>query len=128
MTDTYEQKVLFWLREMLLSQDLQIGSGGKRIMVDEVYLEPEGTEGNSAVIVFREKRRPHCRFGFRFPLRHLALGEGGTEEQRKRWSDPEGTGPQVDADMIVYGYLTEQIEAANEGLPQACEENSITWL
>ena len=128
MANTYEQKVLFWLREMLIEHDPQFGSRGNRILIEEVYLEPEGPEGTSAVIVFREKRRPQCRFGFRFPLLRLGSDEGGTEEQPKRWRDPEGEGPQVDADMIVYGYLREQIEAANEGLPQACEENSITWV
>lgn len=118
-TDMYEQRVLFWLREMLLKQDPQIGSGDKRITIDDVYIEAGGTEDNMAVIMFWEKRRPQCRFGFRFPL---------DKEQRKQWYDPEGEGPQAEADMIVYGYLRELIEAADEGLPQECEANSITWL
>ncbi len=126
-TDVYEQKVLFWLREMLLKHDPQIGSGDRRITADEVYMELGGTEGNRAVIVFREKSRPQCRFGSRFPL-HEEFVQGATEEQRKRWSDPEGEGPQVDADIIVHGRLRELIEAADEGLPENCADDSITWV
>ena len=118
-TDAYEQKVLFWLREMLLKHDPQIGSGDRRITIDDVYIEPGGTEDNMAVIMFREVRRPLCRFGFRFPL---------YKEERKHWYDPEKEGPQAEADMIVHGYLREQIEAADEGLPENCADNSITWV
>ena len=127
MTDTYEQKVLFWLREMLINHDPQIGQGDKRITVDEVHLEPGGPEGNKAVILFREVRRTHCVFGVRYPIRE-GFVQGATEEQLKRWNDPEGEGPYGDADMIVHGRLREQIESATEGLPQECDMNSITWL
>ncbi len=126
ITDVYEQKVLFWLQEMLLKQDPQIGSGDQRITVDEVYLVPGGTE-NTAVIVFREKRRPQCQFGSRFPL-YQGFVQGATEEQQTQWSDSERNGPQVDADVIVHGHLRELIEAADMGLPENCAENSITWV
>ena len=111
----------------MINHDPQIGLGDKRITIDEVHLEPGGLEGNRVVILFREARRPYCVFGVRCPVRE-GFVQAATEEQRKRWNDPEGEGPQVDADMIVHGRLREQIEATTERLPQECDANSITWL
>lgn len=126
MADAYEQKVLFWLRKMLMENNPQIGSGKKQITVDEVRLEP-GEPEDQVVILFREAARPHCLFGFRVPAREGTL-QGASEEQRKAWNNPEGTGPQVYADIIVNGWLRERIEAADMGLPANCDPRRITWI
>ncbi len=66
MATSYEQKVLALLHTMLIEHDLQIGPGKRRIVVEEVRLEAgEPEEGASAVILFREVRRPQCLFRFR---------------------------------------------------------------
>lgn len=126
MPDTYEQKVLFWLRKMLLEHDPQIGPEGRHITVDEVRLEP-GKPDDQVVILLREARRPHCLFGFRFPAREgPALGI--SEEDMRVLNDPEEIGPQVEADIIVNGWLRERIEAADMGLPEDCAATGITWI
>jgi hypothetical protein len=126
MATSYEQKVLAWLHTMLIEHDPHIGSGEKRILVDEVRLEADGSEDDWVVILFREVRRPQCIFGFR-TLAREPTPPGALEWQGKVWDDPEGTGPQVDADMIVAS-LREEIEAADIGLPENCDPTSITWI
>src|SRR5258708_36440786 len=66
MATSYEQKVLALLHTMLIEHDLQIGPGKRRIVVEEERLEPGGPEeGDSAVILISEGRRPHCLFWIR---------------------------------------------------------------
>lgn len=126
MADAYEQKVLFWLRKILMENDPHIGSGKKQITVDEVRLEP-GEPEDQVVILFREVARPYCLFGYRAPARE-DIDPQVTEEQRKAWYDPEGMGPQVHADIIANGWLREHIEAADMGLPANCDPHNITWI
>ncbi|MBV9708899.1 MAG: hypothetical protein JO125_16000 [Chloroflexi bacterium] len=126
MADAYEQKVLFFLRKMLLEDDPQIGSGGRRITIEEVRLEPGKPTGNWAVILFRQARSPHCLFGFRMPAREGFI-QGVSQEQLRVWNDPEGSGPQVDADMII-GYLREEIVGNPKGLPPDCPAETIVWI
>ena len=127
MTASYEQKVLAWLHITLIEHDPQIGSGKRRIVVEEVRLEAgEPEEGDSVVILSREVRRPQCLFGFRTYAREPSP-PGAFEWQRNIWDDPEGEGPQVDADMIA-ARLREEVEAADIGLPEKCDPTGITWI
>ncbi len=126
MADAYEQRVLSWLRKMLLESDPQIGLEEKHITVEEVRLEA-GEPEDQVVILFREAARPHCLFGFRAPALEGTV-QGASEEQQRAWNNPEGTGPQVYADIIVNGWLREHIEAGDMGLPANCDPESIIWI
>ncbi|HLZ62334.1 MAG TPA: hypothetical protein VKR06_35770 [Ktedonosporobacter sp.] len=126
MLNSYEQKVLAHLQDMLLKDDPGIGSEARRIAVDKVSLELGGTEGYWIVILFREIQRPHCLFGFR-TLAREPLPPNLSERQQKTYDDSDGEGPQVDADMIA-ARLREHIEAADMGLPQNCDSDGITWI
>lgn len=127
MTFSYEQKVLAWLHTMLIEHDPEIGPGKRRIVVEEVRLEAgEPEEGDSVVILFREVRRPQCIFGFRTYARE-PTPPGALEWQKDVWDDPDGEGPQVDADMIA-ARLREEVEAADIGLPMNCDPTGITWI
>lgn len=127
MATPYEEKVLTWLQTMLIDHDPQIGPGKRRIVIEEVRLEAGDSEENvSTVILFREVHRPQCLFGFRTPVRE-PTPSGASQWQKDLWDDPEGTGPQTDADMIV-ARLRESIEAADIGLPMNCDPRDITWI
>ena len=127
MAAAYEQKVLAWLHTLLIEHDPHIGSGKRRIVVEEVRLEAgEPEAGDSVVILFREVRRPQCLFGFLTRARESST-PGAFEWQRNVWDDPEGEGPHVDADMIA-ARLREEVEAADIGLPEKCDATGITWI
>jgi hypothetical protein len=127
MATSYEQKVLAWLHTLLIEHDPHIGSGKRRIVVEEVRLEAvEPEAGDSVVILFREIRRPQCLFGFLTRARESST-PGAFEWQRNVWDNPEGEGPQVDADMIA-ARLREEVEAADIGLPEKCDATGITWI
>ena len=120
MNTSYEMRVLAWLRHRLIQQEPQIWSGNEQIIVEEVRLEPKKLEENDIVILFREKRRPHCLFGFRTdpPPVQILTADGGTRLDE----DPEGHAE------VLYVNLKEQVEAADMGLPKDCTADHIAWI
>lgn len=127
MTTPYEHKVLAWLHTMLIEHDPEIGPWKRRIVVEEVRLEAgEPEESDLVVILFREVRRPQCIFGFRTYARE-PTPPGALVWQKNEWDDPEGLGPQTDADMIV-ARLREEVEAADIGSPMNCDPTGIAWI
>lgn len=119
MSLSYEQCLLEWLQHHLLEQDPHIGEGGRHIRVEEVHLE-SGQEEDMVVILFREDRRPSCLFGFRMPVYEDI-------SKRGQLDDPSDVAS-LWGEMIVGGYLTEQIVAGGMGLPKDCSPDSITWI
>ncbi len=121
---TYEQRLLSWLQRHLVEQDSHIGEGGKHIHVEDIHFE-QGQEKNLIVVVFREDRRPSCRFGFCMPVYEDDSQHGLLDvPDPTLWPDDPAI---VWGDMVAAS-LTEQVVAGDRGLPEKCMDEGITWV
>jgi hypothetical protein len=121
MALSYEQRVLAWVRQVLLVNDPQVGQGDRRVTIDDVRLEQKQASDQEVIILFREVRRPQCIFGFR-AVAHEPTPQFMSDGRLGDVNDPEGWA------AVIYANFRERIEALDMGLPEQCSEQGITWV
>ena len=114
MIPSYGQHLLTVLRQRLIGQDAGIGKGDRHITIEDIRFEREGAGDERLVILFREKRRSHCLFGF---CPHSSY-------YQRSASDDEAVGDMEE----IYANLQERVEATTMGLPNNCTSEGITWI
>ncbi|HYJ68722.1 MAG TPA: hypothetical protein VEX15_13810 [Nocardioidaceae bacterium] len=83
--------------------------------VSDVRLEGEHPD-TDLIVLFTDKSRPGCQFGFRMPLSATSLYEDGSID------DPES------AVGVAMANLDEDIGAVGYGLPSNCRPGEVVWL
>lgn len=118
-TTDYENKVLAELRKVLLNSEQQKGaqyegSSEQLVTVEEVRLETSSTGPNMISILYRDRRRPECLFGWR--------------REAVEPISPTGVldGPEFWA-IVAHANFWEHVEGSSDGLPADCLQDDITW-
>jgi hypothetical protein len=119
-TTDYENRVLTGLRRALINSGQQRGaqyegSSEQRVVVEEVRLETSSTGPNMISILYRDRRRPECLFGWQ---REAVEPTSST--------DVSPLGPELWT-TITYANFTEHVEGSPDGLPADCLQDEITW-
>lgn len=119
-TVEYETTVLADLRKTLLSSWRQEGaqyegSTEQRVLVEEVRLETASTGPNMISILYRDRRRPECLFGWQVEA-----------VEPTSPTDVSSLGPELWT-TIIWANFTEYVEGSPDGLPDDCLQDGITW-
>lgn len=116
----YEQKVLQDVREVLLGQQRRggtptEGSLQQRITVEEVRLDAFSAGPGMIVVLYRDRRRPECLFGWQ------REASEPTEAEESFIPDPE-----IQATVVLANF-EEHIIGSPRGLPEDCSPGDVNW-
>lgn len=109
---SFEERIQQRLQEELL------GPGATRplpptITIDEVRVEGRYPDAE-IVVLFRDRERPECRFGYRWRF---------ADEEEAWFGDGDYFIP-----MLTWAYLTGLIEADGSPYPGDCIGGEVTWF
>lgn len=124
--EEYERRVLRTLRKELIEGGYKGQPGGSaRITVEDVRLDISRPK-HLVIILFRDKTRPGCLFGYRSPAIEVEIEPSADhivlDSQGGYW------GPEEWASVITVTHFEEQVWSTTLGLPQDCDPGDITWV
>ena len=119
MTDVdYEKRVLEGVRKALLNPECGPGElDEERFAVEEVRMDPSATDPRMIVILYRDRSRPKCLFGYRVEAMEPAewYADGSSPMGSELWT------------TIVWANFREYVVGTPYGLPKDCSPEGINW-